>query len=170
MRNVGGMKVEYRGLERVPRGRAVILAGKHQSEADGILVLAAIPDLTFIAMKQLLSYPVIGLVLKKLRMIMVATCGGDTRRDLVNEGAKAVAASGRSILIYPEGRLTPVGTYVPYRKSIWHMYNETGLAVVPVPTNISACTGHDATGKRAPGRRSSNFSTRSNRVWARRNS
>lgn len=164
------MKVEYRGLERVPRGRAVILAGKHQSEADGILVLAAIPDLTFIAMKQLLSYPVIGLVLKKLRMIMVATCGGDTRRDLVNEGAKAVAASGRSILIYPEGRLTPVGTYVPYRKSIWHMYNETGLAVVPVPTNISACTGHDATGKRAPGRRSSNFSTRSNRVWARRNS
>lgn len=56
--------------------------------------------------------------------------------EIVNDGAKAVAASGRSILIYPEGRLTPVGTYVPYRKSIWHMYNGTGLAVVPVPTNI----------------------------------
>jgi len=136
MDHIGGIGLDVLGRENLPNGQPAIIAGKHQSEADGIILLALVPRLTFIAMKELLEYPVIGAVMRKLRMIMVDTCGGDTQRDLVNIGAAEALKRGDSILIYPEGQLVPAGEKASYKKSIWHMYDNLQVPVVPVATNI----------------------------------
>jgi len=136
MDHIGGISVEVLGKENLPNGTPAIIAGKHQSEVDGIILLAHVPQLTFIAMKELLEYPVVGAVLRKLQMIMVDTCGGDTQRDLVNKGASEALERGDSILIYPEGQLVPAGQKASYKKSIWHMYNNLKVPVIPIATNI----------------------------------
>ena len=50
--------------------------------------------------------------------------------------AKALKAEGRSILIYPEGHLAPVGKKFKYRSGVWHMYRDFDMPVVPLATNL----------------------------------
>jgi 1-acyl-sn-glycerol-3-phosphate acyltransferase len=57
MRWVGGMAVEVRGRAHLPVKGPVLLAGKHHSEVDGILLAAEIPGIAFVAMQELFRLP-----------------------------------------------------------------------------------------------------------------
>ncbi len=139
MRLLAGIRIEYRGKDHIPAKGPALLAGKHQSYADGILVLAVIPDIAVVAIKVLLKYPIIGSMLKKLEMIMVDTCGGGKERNGLAERAEKAYARGRPILIYPEGQLVPVGEKAPYKNGIYHLYANLDLPVVPIASNIGLC-------------------------------
>jgi len=136
MRVVAGIRVEIRGREHIPARGPALIAAKHQSECDGIVILTLVPDLAFVAMKDLLKYPVVGWILKKLEMIMVDTCGGETQRQVLAERSRIAYDAGRPILIYPEGRLVPVGDPTEYKQGIYHLYADLDLPVVPVATNV----------------------------------
>ena len=56
MRWIGGMRIEIRGRANLPRSGPVLLANKHQSEADGILLAALIPGIAFVAMQELFQH------------------------------------------------------------------------------------------------------------------
>ncbi len=75
MRWIGGMKVEFRGREFLPKKGPVLLANKHHAEVDGVLLAALIPGIAFVAMQELFRIPVIGAILYRLQMIRVDTCG-----------------------------------------------------------------------------------------------
>lgn len=109
MRAIGGMEVEIRGLEHLPPKGPALLAMKHQSESDGISLAALIPGIAFVAMQELLRYPLIGAILYRLQMIRVDTCGGGRERENLARFAKRAHDSGRSIAIYPEGHLMAIG-------------------------------------------------------------
>lgn len=136
MRRVAGISVEIRGREHLPQDAPHIIAGKHQSECDGIIVLSLIPDLAVIAMKELADKPLIGPILRKLEMVLVDTCGGGRERESLLAGGRAARAAGRSILIYPEGHLMAVGTKERYRPGVYHLAVDLGLPVIPVATNV----------------------------------
>ena len=136
MRVIAGIDLEIRGLEHMPAARPCIIAAKHQSWSDGIIMAALMPDIASVAMKELLSIPLVGTILKKMRMIMVDTCGGGGARRVLNEGAQQAARDERPILIYPEGQLTPIGKRSAYKTGIHMIYEELGLPVTPVATNI----------------------------------
>lgn len=136
MRWVGGMKVEFRGLEHLPRRGPVLLAGKHHSECDGILLAALIPGVAFVAMQELFRYPLIGAVLYRLQMIRVDTCGGGRERENLARFAKRAYDSERHIAIYPEGNLMAPGERERYRSGIYYLYRDLGLPVTPVATSI----------------------------------
>src|SRR5262245_33964595 len=103
MRWIGGMKVEIRGREYLPRKGPALPANKHHSECDGIMLAAEIPGIAFVAMRELFHMPVIGAILYRLQMIRVDTCGGGKERDHLAHFAKRAYQSGRHIAIYPEG-------------------------------------------------------------------
>lgn len=136
MRRIGGIDLQIRGAEHMPAMRPCIIAAKHQSWSDGIIMAALMPDVASVAMKELLSIPLVGTILKKMRMIMVDTCGGGGARQTLNDGAQQAARDERPILIYPEGRLTPIGERSAYKSGIHMIYEELGLPVTPVATNI----------------------------------
>lgn len=136
MRWVGGMKVEFRGLEHLPQRGPVLLAGKHHSECDGILLAALIPGIAFVAMQELFRYPLIGAVLYRLQMIRVDTCGGGRERENLARFAKRAYESERHIAIYPEGNLMAPGERERYRSGIFYLYRDLGLPVTPVATSI----------------------------------
>jgi 1-acyl-sn-glycerol-3-phosphate acyltransferase len=136
MRRIGGMKVEFRGLEHLPRRGPVLLAGKHHSECDGILLAALIPGIAFVAMQELFRYPLIGAVLYRLQMIRVDTCGGGRERENLARFARRACEGGRHIAIYPEGNLMAPGERERYRSGIFYLYRDLGLPVTPVATSI----------------------------------
>jgi 1-acyl-sn-glycerol-3-phosphate acyltransferase len=139
MRRIAGIRVEVRGRENLPPSGAYILASKHQSEADGLIQMALVDDLAFVAMKEVGKYPLVGPVLTKLEMVLVDTDGGVRERTTLADGGRNAAAAGRPILIYPEGTLMKVGERGKYRAGVYHLAADLGLSVIPVATDVGRC-------------------------------
>jgi 1-acyl-sn-glycerol-3-phosphate acyltransferase len=136
MRWLAGIRVAVGGHENLPDGPCII-AAKHQSWGDGIVMFAQVPDLAFVTGDHLTRYPVLGPILKKMGAIVVNNCGGATARGrLVAREMETAREDSRSILIYPEGHLSPVGTQHRYRKGVFHLYESYGCPVVPVATDL----------------------------------
>ena len=136
MQRVGGIDVAVRGVDRLPDA-PVIIAAKHQSWGDGFCVHASIPNLAFVTGDHLMRYPLLGPVLRGLGAIVVKSCGGAAARGrLLAAELDAARAARRSVLIYPEGHLSPVGTQHRYRKGVYHLYEAYGVPVVPVATDL----------------------------------
>lgn len=133
---IAGIRLEVRGQENIPASGPSLIAAKHQSFSDGILVLSLLPNIATVAMKDLLDYPAIGRILTKLDMIMVDTCGGGSERTVLSTAAKRAYDAERHILIYPEGQLVPVGERERYKIGVYHLYSELNLPVTPVATNV----------------------------------
>jgi 1-acyl-sn-glycerol-3-phosphate acyltransferase len=139
MRRLAGIRVEVRGREHLPTSGAYILASKHQSEADGLIQMAVIDDLAFVAMKEVGNYPLVGPVLRKLEMVLIDTDGGPREVATLAQGGQGAAAAGRPILIYPEGTLMKVGERGRYRAGVYHLAAGLGLPVIPVATDVGRC-------------------------------
>jgi len=135
MRHLAGIRVEYRGEERLPSG-AFILAAKHQSWGDGFTVYDRFQDLAFVTGDHLEKFPLMATVLRKLGAIVVNNCGGRDAREALQSRAADAHRDGRRILIYPEGNLAKVGEKFRYRSGVWHMYRDFDMPVVPVATNL----------------------------------
>ena len=136
MRWIGDMKIEFRGLEHLPADGPALLANKHHSESDGILLAAKIRGIAFVAMQELFRYPLIGAILYRLQMIRVDTCGGGRERENLAQFAKRAHDSGRHIAIYPEGNVMAPGERERYRSGIYYLYRDLGLPVTPVATSV----------------------------------
>ncbi|GAA0628363.1 1-acyl-sn-glycerol-3-phosphate acyltransferase [Brevundimonas kwangchunensis] len=135
MRVLAGIRIQYRGEDRLPTG-AFIIASKHQSWGDGFATYDRFKDLAFVTGDHLEKFPLLGTVLRKLGAIVVNNCGGRAARDALKHRTADAHAEGRKILIYPEGNLAKVGEKYRYRSGVWHMYRDFDMPVVPVATNL----------------------------------
>jgi len=136
MRHAAGVKVTVRGRENIPDGPCII-AAKHQSWGDGIVMFSQMNDLAFVTGDHLEKFPLVGGILRKMGAIIVDNCGGAyARARLVDTELKRAASDNRRILIYPEGHLSPVGEKHRYRRGVYHMYAAYNCPAVPVATNL----------------------------------
>lgn len=135
MRLLAGIRIRYRGEERLPSG-AFIIAAKHQSWGDGFSVYDRFDDLAFVTGDHLEKFPLMATVLRKLGAIVVNNCGGREAREALKDRAADAHRDGRRILIYPEGNLARVGEKFRYRSGVWHMYRDFDMPVVPLATNL----------------------------------
>ncbi|GJL97163.1 MAG: 1-acyl-sn-glycerol-3-phosphate acyltransferase [Hyphobacterium sp.] len=134
MRIICGIKVEVRGAP--PKNKSVIIAAKHQSWGDGIVLVAKTGNVNFVVGDHMLKFPLIGWVLKRAGAIVVNNQGGRKAINALNSGIDRSKREARPILIYPEGHLTPVGTGKPYRKGVYLLATNLDRPVVPVATNL----------------------------------
>ncbi|RZJ44553.1 MAG: 1-acyl-sn-glycerol-3-phosphate acyltransferase [Brevundimonas sp.] len=135
MRLLAGIRIQYRGEDRLPPG-GFIIAAKHQSWGDGFSVYDRFGDLAFVTGDHLEKFPLLGTVLTKLGAIVVNNCGGHKARAALKTRTAEAHAEGRRILIYPEGNLAKVGEKFRYRSGVWHMYRDFDMPVVPLATNL----------------------------------
>jgi 1-acyl-sn-glycerol-3-phosphate acyltransferase len=147
LRLLAGIRIQYRGEDRLPQG-AFIVAAKHQSWGDGFSVYDRIDDLAFVTGDHLEKFPLMATVLRKLGAIVVNNCGGHKARAALKERAADAHREGRRILIYPEGNLARVGEKFRYRSGVWHMYRDFDMPVVPVATNLGLFWPQEAFEKR----------------------
>lgn len=134
LRVVCGIKVEYRGLEKIPRG-ALLVASKHQSLWETFALLWLFSDPAFIIKRELQWLPFFGWYAMKAGMIPVDRGRRGQALADMTERARAELGRSRQIVIFPEGTRRAAGAEPSYKYGIAHLYGETGMPCLPIALN-----------------------------------
>ncbi|WP_170346347.1 lysophospholipid acyltransferase family protein [Ruegeria atlantica] len=127
-----GIRCEVRG--RVPTNE-VVIAAKHQSFLDIIIIFDAIPHGKFIMKRELLFTPVIGMYARRLGCIPVNRGKrGAAVTKMVKDVSKELSEPGQ-LVIYPQGTRVAPGAKKPYKVGTAVLYEGLGFPCVPVATN-----------------------------------
>jgi 1-acyl-sn-glycerol-3-phosphate acyltransferase len=137
-RHVLGIETRVEGV--IPAG-AHLIAVKHQSMFE-TLEMVRLTNLPIIVMKKELSdIPLFGFMTRRYGVIPVErSAGAKALRALVKEGRKSVA-TGRPVIIYPEGTRVPVGATPPLKSGFAALYRALGLPVIPVAVDSGRLWG-----------------------------
>ncbi len=128
-----GLKSEIRG--KAPT-EAVIIAAKHQSFFDILLISSVIPRLRFIMKKELRRAPVIGMYARWTNTIPVDRGSrGQAIRDMVDAVLSGAGEPGQ-LVIFPQGTRVAAGARRPYKIGTAVLYEKTGRRVIPAATNV----------------------------------
>lgn len=128
-----GIRAELRG--RVPRGE-VVIAAKHQSFLDILIIFNAVPRPKFIMKRELLWTPFIGVYAKRLGCVPVDRGrGGAAMARMVKDVAAEFQEPGQ-LIIYPQGTRVAPGDYRPYKMGSAVLYEELGEKCIPAATNV----------------------------------
>lgn len=128
-----GLRGEVRGP--VPTGE-VMIAAKHQSFFDIILIFDAVPHPKFIMKRELLWTPFIGLYAKRLGCIPVNRGRrGAAIARMVRDVATEFSEPGQ-LVIYPQGTRVAPDAYRPYKVGTAVLYQGLGYPCVPAATNV----------------------------------
>ncbi|HEY6662452.1 MAG TPA: lysophospholipid acyltransferase family protein [Sphingomicrobium sp.] len=124
----------------IPAGPHLI-AVKHQSMYE-TLEMVRITNLPVMVMKkELADIPLFGFLTRRYGVIPVErSAGAKALRNLVAEGQAAVA-TGRPVIIFPEGTRVGPGERPPLRSGFAGLYRALGLPVVPVAVDSGRLWG-----------------------------
>jgi len=127
------LRVEVRGTP--PTGE-VMVAAKHQSFLDVLLIYGAIPRGKFI-MKNILKYaPIVGQFGLRIGCVPVNRGKRGAAIKKMLEDVLAGRADPGQLIIYPQGTRIAPGVKAPYKTGTAALYRQLGQPVVPVATNV----------------------------------
>lgn len=135
MRVVCQTRVEYRGLDRLPRSGPLIVASKHQSMWETFALLQFFDQPLYILKRELTWIPLFGWYLVKCDMIGVNRAAGGRALIAMARRAGEEIRRGRQLIIFPEGTRTPVGAPPQYKTGVAQIYVDSGVTCVPVALN-----------------------------------
>jgi 1-acyl-sn-glycerol-3-phosphate acyltransferase len=134
LRVVCGIKVEWRGREKIPSG-ACLVACKHQSLWETFALYVILDDPTFVLKRELMWLPLFGWLARKSGMIPIDRGGRTTALARMVARARAEIARSRQIVVFPEGTRLAPDAEPRYMPGIAYLYSETDLACIPVALN-----------------------------------
>jgi 1-acyl-sn-glycerol-3-phosphate acyltransferase len=128
-----GLKSEVRG--EVPTGE-VIVASKHQSFFDIILIVSALPRPKFIMKKSLEKMPIVNFYAERCGCIGVDRGkGGQAIKKMVAD-VKAGNKYPGQLIIFPQGTRVAAGAKMEYKVGTGVLYTQVKQTVVPAGTNV----------------------------------
>ncbi|MBM1311422.1 1-acyl-sn-glycerol-3-phosphate acyltransferase [Sulfitobacter mediterraneus] len=127
-----GLRSEVRG--EVPQGE-VLVAAKHQSFLDIIMIFHALPRAKFIMKREIHWTPVIGQYTKRMEMIAVDRGKRGKAIAKMIEDVNAGRMEGGQLVIYSQGTRVAPGAHIPYKVGTAVLYGQLGQPCVPVATN-----------------------------------
>ncbi|MEO0912821.1 MAG: lysophospholipid acyltransferase family protein [Pseudomonadota bacterium] len=133
LRNLCGLTVEVRGTP--PTGK-VMIAAKHQSFLDVMILFLHLPQARFIMKRELRWVPVFGYYAMRIGSTPVSR---GKKGKAVQEMARDVDAKREEpgqLIIYPEGTRTLPGAPPKYKIGAGVIYTRTGQPCVLSATNI----------------------------------
>jgi 1-acyl-sn-glycerol-3-phosphate acyltransferase len=128
-----GLRTEVRGA--VPDGE-VVIAAKHQSFLDIILIVSEVPRPKFIMKKELIWAPILGWYALRIGCVPVDRGKRSVAiRQMMAGVAQGLQVPGQ-LIIYPQGTRVAPGVSRPYRIGTGHLYAQLGQPCVPAATNV----------------------------------
>jgi len=129
-------KVEFKGLDNIPKNEKYFVASAHQSMFETFALQSVLDYPVFILKKELLNIPLFGLYLKKIKSIQI-TRDTTTKENLsfFEKVAKIVKNENRPLLIFPQGTRVKMEEVVPFKKGAGRIYEALNIACVPVALN-----------------------------------
>jgi 1-acyl-sn-glycerol-3-phosphate acyltransferase len=140
LEKICGVRVEFRGLENIPRG-GYIIAAKHQSILETFALLLHAPDFAYVLKRELTLIPFFGWYLIGAQQIAIDRSAGRSAVSIVSERAGAVLKAGRQVFIFPEGTRRPPGAPAQYKIGVAKLYGDTGAPCLPVALNTGLFWG-----------------------------
>jgi 1-acyl-sn-glycerol-3-phosphate acyltransferase len=128
-----GLRSEVRG--EVP-GDEVLIAAKHQSFFDIIIIVSVLPRPKFIMKKELLRAPIVGWYAQRIGCIPVDRGRRSEAMKKMVLDVKAGRAAPGQLIIYPQGTRVAAGATRPYKVGVGVLYAELGQDCVPAATNV----------------------------------
>ena len=135
---ITGADISYIGRENVPKDRAVLYVGNHNSYFDILLTYSQCPGLTgYVAKSEMLRYPLLRDWMKRLYCVFL------DRSDL-RAGMQMILTcidyikNGISICIFPEGTRSKDGQMQPFHEGSLKMAAKTGCPIIPIAISNSA--------------------------------
>jgi 1-acyl-sn-glycerol-3-phosphate acyltransferase len=123
--------IRVRVVGDIPSGPHLI-AVKHQSMFETLEMVRVSRLPVIVIKKELADIPLFGWLTRRYGVIPVErSAGAKALRALVEQGRNAVA-TGRSVIIYPEGTRVRPGEMPPLQSGFAGLYRALGLPVVPV--------------------------------------
>lgn len=135
---ITGADISYIGRENIPKDRAVLYVGNHNSYFDILLTYSQCPGLTgYVAKSEMLRYPLLRDWMKRLYCVFL------DRNDL-RAGMQMILTcidyikNGISICIFPEGTRSKDGQMQPFHEGSLKMAAKTGCPIIPMAISNSA--------------------------------
>lgn len=128
-----GLKSEVRG--EVPQGE-VLIAAKHQSFFDIIVLVSVLPRPKFIMKKQLKWAPILGWYAQRIGCVPVDRGKRGAAIKTMMERVRSGRQEPGQLIIYPQGTRVAAGAKRDYKIGIGLLYQEMDVACVPVACNV----------------------------------
>ncbi len=128
-----GIHCEVRG--EVPQHEALI-ASKHQSFLDIIMIFNALPAGKFIMKKEILYLPIIGQYAKRIGCVPVDRGKRGSAIEKMVRDVDAGRIEPGQLIIYSQGTRVAPGQRLPYKVGTAILYDQLGQPCVPVATNV----------------------------------
>ncbi|MFN7055186.1 lysophospholipid acyltransferase family protein [Hyphomonas sp.] len=139
LKHICGVRTEIRGREHLPP-EPFLYAGKHHCMLDVFIPFLLCREPAIVLKRELLFYPFLGWYALKTDMIPIDRAGTAKTLKAMVAAAKARAAKGRSVVIFPEGTRTAPGAPPAYQPAGISALNKAlDLPIVPVATNAGLC-------------------------------
>lgn len=133
-----GVTHEIRGLENLPKEGGYIIACKHQSMWETVVMHMVFHHPAYAYKKELLKVPFYGWFLKKMNGISIDRKGGaKALKDLIRDSEKYLK-DGRQIILFPQGTRVPVGSSTkdyPYQPGVKALYSKLDYPIIPAALN-----------------------------------
>jgi 1-acyl-sn-glycerol-3-phosphate acyltransferase len=128
-----GTSLEIEGREHVDRGRSHVVVANHLSVLDIMVCFLAVPlPIRFLAKKELFSIPILAPAMRAIGIVEVDREARSAIHEKVNRQARELVASGRSLIIYPEGTRSRDGSLRAFKKGAFTMALAGAIPLLPV--------------------------------------
>ncbi|MGQ0673832.1 MAG: lysophospholipid acyltransferase family protein [Hyphomicrobium sp.] len=134
LETICGTRLEVRGREKLPAGACLVVA-KHQSAWDTFALIPLFADPAIVLKDELKWIPLYGWFCVKFEHILVRRDKGAGALKAMIRDARARAAQGRQIVIFPEGTRQAPGAPPDYKPGYVALYEGLGLPCVPLALN-----------------------------------
>jgi 1-acyl-sn-glycerol-3-phosphate acyltransferase len=128
-----GLRSEIRGP--VPQTE-VIIAAKHQSFFDIILLCSVLPRPKFIMKRELIWAPIVGQYALRIGCVPVDRGRRGAAISKMKEDVQKGTAQPGQLVIYPQGTRVAPGVTMPYKMGTGLLYGQLGQTCVPAATNV----------------------------------
>jgi 1-acyl-sn-glycerol-3-phosphate acyltransferase len=128
------LKMDVHWNEMLPKG-PVLYAANHPSTTDPIFIhLISEQPLSVMINSKVFSIPVLGAYMRKMQQIEVIRDKGQSDQ-MLKQAVRALAA-GRSVVIFPEGAISPPEGFAPVRSGVARLALQSGVPVVPIGIHL----------------------------------
>ena len=127
-----GAKPDIRGLENIPKDRAVVFISNHQSYVDiGSMLAFVDKPKGFVSKREVIKAPVISSYMKYINCVFMDRSDIKLAAKAINEGIQNIK-NGNSMVIYPEGTRSKANTMLSWKAGSFKLATKSNAPIIPV--------------------------------------
>ncbi len=128
------LKMDVHWHDQMPEG-PVLYAANHPSTTDPIFIhLISRKPISVMINSKIFTIPLLGPYMRKMGQIEVIRGQGQSEKVLKQAVRKL--AAGRSVVIFPEGAISPPDGFAPVHSGVARLALQSGVPVVPIGIHL----------------------------------